>query len=50
MQQRIRTALTWCALVIVVIAEPITHLFGLPHPEGLTQIILNHLATTGGHK
>lgn len=38
-----RRAFRWLLFLGVVVAEPFCHLFGIPHPEGLSQQALNLL-------
>lgn len=33
-----------CLLCLALLLEPLCHAFGIPHPEGLSQIVLNHMA------
>lgn len=35
---------TFC-LACALVAEPVLHALGLPHPEGLAAIVSNYLAT-----
>ena len=34
-----------CVLCLLVL-EPCLHAFGLPHPEGLTNLVMTHIAST----
>lgn len=31
-------------LICLLLMEPVLHLCGLPHPEGLTNLVMTHIA------
>ena len=47
MRPALRVTVRRVLLGTLVCAEPVLHALGVPHPEGLAQLALNHLATTG---